>query len=37
MQAVARTNGNNAGVYGTVTRPGRIAVGQPVLLRSTRG
>jgi uncharacterized protein len=36
MQAVAGANRNNAGVYGTVTRPGRIAVGQPVFLRAAR-
>src|SRR5262245_9372737 len=32
LKAVVRTNQNNAGVYGTVTRTGRLAVGQPVLL-----
>lgn len=34
MKAVVRANGNNAGIYGTVTRVGRLAVGQPVLLRA---
>jgi uncharacterized protein YcbX len=38
MKAVVRVNQNNAGVYGTVTRIGRLAVGQSVLLRaSTEG
>jgi uncharacterized protein len=32
MKAVVRANQNNAGVYGTVTRVGRLAVGQTVLL-----
>jgi hypothetical protein len=32
MKAVAKTNQNNAGVYGTVTRSGRIAVGQSTFL-----
>jgi uncharacterized protein YcbX len=33
MKAVVRANQNNAGVYGTVTRVGRLAVGQPVILK----
>lgn len=33
LKAVVRANGGNAGVYGTVTRVGRVAVGQPVLFR----
>lgn len=33
LKAVVRANGNNAGVYATVTRAGRLAVGQPVVLR----
>jgi uncharacterized protein YcbX len=33
MKAVVRANQNNAGVYGTVTRIGRLAVGQTVVLR----
>ncbi len=33
LKAVVRANGNNAGVYATVTRVGRLAVGQPVVLR----
>lgn len=32
LKAVVRANGNNAGIYGTVTRTGRLAVGQPVFL-----
>lgn len=34
MKAIVRANENNAGIYAAVTRPGRIAVGQPVFLRS---
>jgi len=33
MKAVVRANQNNAGIYGTVTRIGRLAVGQPIVLR----
>jgi uncharacterized protein YcbX len=32
MKAVVRANQNNAGIYGTVTRIGRLAVGQTVVL-----
>jgi hypothetical protein len=32
LKAVVRANGNNAGVYATITRTGRIAVGQTVRL-----
>jgi uncharacterized protein YcbX len=32
LKAVVRANQNNAGIYGTVTRTGRLAVGQTVLL-----
>lgn len=32
LKAIVRANQNNAGVYGTVTRTGRLAVGQPVVL-----
>jgi uncharacterized protein YcbX len=35
LKAVVRANQNNAGVYGTVTRVGRLAVGQTIFL-STR-
>ena len=34
MKAVVRANQNNAGIYGVVTRIGRLAVGQSVLLRA---
>lgn len=33
MNAAVRANRNNAGIYGTVTRVGRLAVGQAVVLR----
>ena len=33
MKAVVRANQNNAGVYGAVTRIGRLAVGQTIFLR----
>jgi len=32
LKAVARANRNKAGIYGTVTRIGRLAVGQPMFL-----
>ena len=32
LKAVVRANRNNAGIYGAVTRVGRLAVGQPILL-----
>lgn len=32
LKAVVRANQNNAGIYGTVTRIGRVAVGQTVVL-----
>src|SRR5438309_996632 len=34
LKAVVNANQNNAGIYGTVTRIGRLAVGQPILLRA---
>jgi uncharacterized protein len=34
MKATVSANGNNAGVYGAVTRQGRIAVGQRVMLHA---
>jgi uncharacterized protein len=34
MKAVVRLNQNNAGIYGAVTRIGRLAVGQAVFLRA---
>ncbi|MGB7621473.1 MAG: hypothetical protein WBN92_03905 [Terriglobia bacterium] len=33
MKAVVRANQNNAGIYGAVTRIGRLAIGQTILLR----
>ena len=33
MKAVVRANQNNAGIYGAVTRAGRLAVGQTIFLR----
>jgi uncharacterized protein YcbX len=33
LKAVVRTNQNNAGIYATVTRIGRLAVGQTIFLR----
>ena len=35
MKAVVRANGNNAGIYGAVTRIGRLAVGQTIHLRAS--
>lgn len=32
MKAVVRRNQNNAGIYGTVTRTGRLSVGQKIIL-----
>jgi hypothetical protein len=32
LTAVVRANQNNAGIYGTVTRIGRLAVGESILL-----
>lgn len=37
MKAVVRANQNNAGIYGTVTRIGRLAVGATVFLRAAGG
>jgi uncharacterized protein YcbX len=37
MKAVVRANQNNAGVYGTAIRTGRLAVGQPVFLHAASG
>ena len=33
LKAVVRAHDNNAGVYGTVTRMGRLAVGQRIFFR----
>jgi len=37
MKAVVRANQNRAGIYGAVTRVGRLAVGQPVFLHAAPG
>ena len=37
LKAVVRANGNNAGVYGAVTRTGRLAVGQSIVLHPAAG
>jgi uncharacterized protein YcbX len=37
LKAVVRANQNNAGIYGSVTRIGRLAVGQPIFLRAATG
>ena len=34
MKAIVRVNRNNAGIYGAVTRIGRLAVGQTIFLRA---
>jgi uncharacterized protein len=34
LKAIVRVNQNNAGIYGAVTRIGRLAVGQTILLRA---
>lgn len=33
LKAAVRANANNAGIYGTVIRAGRLGVGQPIYLR----
>jgi uncharacterized protein YcbX len=37
LKAVIGANQNNAGIYGAVTRTGRLAVGQTILLRAATG
>jgi hypothetical protein len=37
LKAIVRTHQNNAGIYGTVTRTGRIAVGQKIHFRAASG
>jgi len=37
MKAIVRANQNNAGIYGAVTRPGQLAVGQRIFLRPGAG
>lgn len=34
LKTVVGANQNNAGIYGAVTRIGRLAVGQTILLRA---
>jgi uncharacterized protein YcbX len=34
LKAVVRANQNNAGIYGTVTRTGRLSVGQRIFLHA---
>jgi hypothetical protein len=34
LKAVVRAHQNNAGIYGTVTRIGRLAVGQTIRLHA---
>ncbi len=36
MKAIVRRNENNAGIYGTVTHTGRLAIGQAIFLRARR-
>jgi uncharacterized protein YcbX len=35
LKAIVRANQNNAGIYGAVTRIGRLAVGQTMILHAT--
>jgi uncharacterized protein YcbX len=37
LKAIVRVNQNNAGVYGTVTRIGRLAVGQTIIFHAATG
>jgi hypothetical protein len=37
LRAVVRVHQNTAGIYGTVTRVGRLAVGQAIFLRAGTG
>jgi hypothetical protein len=37
MKACVRANDNHAGIYGTVTRIGRLAVGQNIVLHQKGG
>ena len=37
MKAIVRANQNNAGIYGTVIRTGRLAVGQTIFFRAAPG
>jgi uncharacterized protein YcbX len=35
LKAALRANQNNAGIYGTVTRMGRLAIGQTIALHQS--
>jgi hypothetical protein len=37
LKTIVRVKDNKAGVYGTVTRRGRLAVGQPVFFEPAAG
>jgi len=37
LKSVVGANQNDAGVYGAVTRTGRLAVGQTLFLRAAKG
>jgi hypothetical protein len=37
LRSIVRINENNAGVYGTVVRAGRLAVGQTICLQDRAG
>jgi len=37
LKAIVHANQNNAGIYGTVTRIGRLAVGETIFLRAATG
>jgi len=37
LRAVVRANQNNAGIYGAVTRIGRLVVGQTIILHAGGG
>jgi len=37
LKAIVRANQNNAGIYGAVTRTGRLAAGQTIFLRAASG
>jgi hypothetical protein len=37
LKAVVRVHQNTAGIYGTVTRIGQLAVGQTIFLRAATG
>lgn len=36
MKAIVRANNNNAGIYGVITRPGQLAVGQRIFLHGPK-